>query len=92
VHHLAVVVEADPQRQPSAVLVSKAQQRGFEPAHRPHSVRQHQGLEAAAEAQADDVHDLPVHERLAAGQADLAHRQAILRDLVQIGRDLGRDK
>ncbi len=44
------------------------------PQHRLHGVGQEQNLETALERVAQHLDDVRIHERLAAGEADLAHR------------------
>ena len=83
VHRRAMMVEADPHRQP---LAGKRQQRRLEAPHRPHRVGQDQRLEAPLQRRGDHCGSVAVHERLAAGEADLAGAER--RRLVQIGQDL----
>jgi hypothetical protein len=62
---------------------------GFEAPQRPHRIGQHQHFEAATLRQRDHRREIAVHERLATGKADLADRQAVAGDLVEIERQVG---
>ena len=81
-----VVVERDAQRQPFPETPLQFEQLRLQALHRPHRVGQHQHAEAAREACLEHGEHVRVHERLAAGEADLLGRQAVARDLVEIAR------
>ncbi len=65
------------------------QQRSLVPPHRPHRVGQHQSGKASRKAQIEDRDHVRVHERLAAGERDLAGGQLAISDLIEIRGDLG---
>ena len=75
------MVEADTERQ---ALARQRSHLCLEAPHRPHRVGQHQHLEAPRLRQRDHRREITVHEGFAAGKADLAHRQAITGNLVEI--------
>jgi hypothetical protein len=54
-----------------------------------HGIGQHQHREAAAKRVVQHFDNLGVHERLAAGEADLSDRKAIAHDFVEEGSGLG---
>jgi len=72
VDRLAVVIEADAQGQPVAVLLAQGQQRGLVAAHGLHRIGQHERFEPAVERLAEHLEHAGVHEGFAAGKADLA--------------------
>jgi hypothetical protein len=80
-----IVIEADPQGKPAAVTGIQGDQRLADPRphHRLHGVGQHQHLEAPVEGIRHHARDVRVHERLAAGEADLARAQPQRLDLVE---------
>ena len=60
--------------------------------HGLHGVGQHQHGVTAIQRIAEHGDHVGIHERLAAGEADLAHRQAIACDLIEKGSRLGAGK
>ena len=87
VHGRAVMIEADPHCQPVSMLQHERLQCLLEPPHRPHRVGQDQHIEAALQRRAHHRHHVPVHEGLAAGEADLARAERLR--LVEIGFGFG---
>ena len=83
---LGVVIEADAQRRLAAIGIAQAREpvANARAQHGLHGVGQHEDREAAGERVLDHAENVRVHERLAAGEADLGHRPAIARDLVEI--------
>ncbi len=59
------------------------------PLHRLHGVGEHEHLEAACERVLDQAQHVRVHERLAAGEPDLARPEPKGGDLVVVGGGLG---
>ena len=83
-----VVVHGDTQDQRVAVGLAQGQQRRALVVHGLHGVGQDQDAEAAAQAFAEDVGQIRVHEGLAPGKGDFLHRQPLGGDLVEIITDL----
>jgi hypothetical protein len=79
-----MVIEADPQSEALAVALLERNQLGHDarPLHRAHGIGEHQHLEAAFQRRGRHRRQVRVHERLAAGEADLGRRQPELGDLV----------
>ena len=88
---LRIVIEAHAKEQTAAIRLAQSHQAvaNARPQHRLHGVGQDQNLEAARERVAQHLDDVRIHERLAAGEADLAHRQALTLDLIEKGDRLG---
>ena len=86
-----VVIEADAKHEIAAMRLVEARQAlaDVRPQHRLHGVGQEQDLEAALERVAQHGDDVGIHERLAAGEADLAHGPLPVLDLIEIGDRLG---
>ena len=79
------VIERDPQHQPRPMRLDQRRQRLLHPGahHRPHRIGQDQNLVTSLERRLRHGAELGVHERLAAGESDLAHRPAARRDLIE---------
>jgi hypothetical protein len=90
VHGAAVVIDRDAHAQPAGMAPVQREQRLGLLHHRPHRVGQHQRLEAAAEHVCQHRRQVRVHERIAAGEADLLGAEAKQRRLVEIFADFGR--
>ena len=84
-----VVVHRDPQHQPFAVAPPQRQQRFGALHHWAHGVGEHQRAMAGAQAVLHHAGQVRVHERLAAGEADLLGAEAECGDFIQIGARFG---
>jgi hypothetical protein len=78
-----IMVEGDPQRQSRAKTPAKFGERHLQPLHRLHRIAQHENAVASAQGIHDHAKDIGIHERLAAGQADLGGGRAQARRLVE---------
>ncbi len=78
------MIEAHPQSQPGAELLSQPQQCLLHPRplHRLHGIGQHQHIEATLQRRLDHRQRVAVHERLTAGKADFARAQSQFADFV----------
>ena len=88
---LRIVIQAHAKEQTVAIRLAQPRQAVADarPQHRLHGVGQEQNLEPARERVAQHLDDVRIHERLAAGEADLTHRQAPTLDLIEKGDCLG---
>ena len=68
---------------------ANASSAGFHLVHRLHRIGQDQRPEAASQRQIEDLREMRVHERLAAGEADQPGAEPQRRDLVEVLRHVG---
>jgi hypothetical protein len=71
-------------------LSRQRQQLCFEAPHRAHGVGEDEHFKTARLRQCDHRRHLAVHERLAAGKADLTDRQPVAGDFIEILRQIGK--
>src|SRR6478752_1098704 len=87
---LAVMIEAHADHEPRPMRLAQAEKPRFDARalHRLHGIGEDEREMAAGESVAEHGENVGVHERLAAGEADLPRGQRLALDLIEEGRNL----